>query len=326
MRGSYYIKISNRHIAYDLVIERNITIIKGDSGTGKTNLIKMLRSYLDRGVSSGIKVNTNIKSYEVLEIRTDWKSVLSNNPDTIYFVDEGVDYVLTKEFYNLLCSTGSYLVCINRSGLTGYLQYSISSIVGLEVKNNSSLYTNIFYNIYQDNSISFKPDLILTEDSTSGLDMLRNSLAVNVESSYGKDNMVKTLRKYSYINNIYIIIDGAAFGNQIQLLLTEIKSLYSCNILIFAPESFEWLILNTSKFKCYCKNELSNTSDYVEPSLYKTWENYFEDLLINLCNRYNYVKYEKVSWDKLNPFFKNTNLLKEIVFQLTDLDDSIKLK
>ena len=325
MRGSYYIKIRNRHIAYDLVIERNITIIKGDSGTGKTNLIKMLRSYLDRGNSSGIKVSTNIKSYEVLEIRTDWRSVLSDNPDTIYFADEGIDYVLTNEFYDLLCSTGSYLVCINRSGLTGYLQYSISSIVGLEVRNKSSLYTNTFYKIYQDTPINFKPDLILTEDSTSGLDMLRNSLTVNVESSYGKDNMVKTLEVYKHIRNIYIIVDGAAFGNQIQKLLSKIKSLSSCNIFIFAPESFEWLILNTSKFKIYCQDELNNTSNYVEPSLYKTWENYYEALLINLCKHYNHVKYEKASWDDLNPFFKNINLLKELVSQLTDLDDSIKL-
>ena len=94
MRGSYYLKIWNRHISYDLNIERNITIIKGDSGTGKTALLNLLRLYLNKGKSSGVRISTNIKSFDILEGRTDWRLVLENKHDCIYFVDEDVDYVL----------------------------------------------------------------------------------------------------------------------------------------------------------------------------------------------------------------------------------------
>lgn len=138
--------------------------------------------------------------------------------------------------------------------------------------------------------------------------------------------MVNKLREYSnFYTNIYVFVDGAAFGNQIEYLLTLIDSLLGCNICVFVPESFEYLLLNTSRFRDLCYNELLNTSDYVESSIYRTYENYFEDLLSNICNdNFSNVKYEKVSWNKLNLFFKQNSLLEEVFNQLIDIDDSVK--
>lgn len=43
MTGRYRIIVQNRRLHYALEIKRNITIIQGDSATGKTTLIDMLR-------------------------------------------------------------------------------------------------------------------------------------------------------------------------------------------------------------------------------------------------------------------------------------------
>lgn len=325
MKGKYFLKIKNNRVSYDLHFDRCVTIIKGDSGTGKTNLISMLQFYIKSGKDSGITVNTNINSIKVLDEDTDWDYILNKYRGSVFFADEETKYILTKEFVDLLYETGSYIVYFTRSGRTGYLQYAISSLCYFKSRRVNDFYINELFNLYNNEEINFKPDIIVTEDSTSGLDILSNSLNVKVVSSYGKDNIINKLNELSkdYVN-IYIFVDGAAFGNQISNLFAKIKSLVSCNVIVFAPESFEYLILQTSKFKKFCEDELVNTYKYVDNCIFKTWENYFEYLLSELCKRYSYVKYEKVKWDELNSFFKKELLLKEITDQFVDLDNSIK--
>lgn len=46
MRGKYRIIIENRKMKYDFEIKRNLTIIKGDSATGKTTLVDMVRQMM----------------------------------------------------------------------------------------------------------------------------------------------------------------------------------------------------------------------------------------------------------------------------------------
>lgn len=43
MKGRHRIVVKNNRIHYEFEIKRNITIIQGDSATGKTTLINMLR-------------------------------------------------------------------------------------------------------------------------------------------------------------------------------------------------------------------------------------------------------------------------------------------
>lgn len=48
------IVINNNRLRYEFVIKRNITVIRGDSATGKTTLINMLRQAENLRASSGI--------------------------------------------------------------------------------------------------------------------------------------------------------------------------------------------------------------------------------------------------------------------------------
>ena len=54
MTGKYELEIYNRRVHYHLTISRNITIIQGNSATGKTELIRMISDYENNGNSSGI--------------------------------------------------------------------------------------------------------------------------------------------------------------------------------------------------------------------------------------------------------------------------------
>ena len=54
--GSHSIVVRNRRVRFALELERNITVIRGDSATGKTTMLGMLRDYEELGTQSGVTV------------------------------------------------------------------------------------------------------------------------------------------------------------------------------------------------------------------------------------------------------------------------------
>ena len=51
MKGSYWFKAKSKKVLFEFSIRRNITVIKGDSATGKTTLLHILYEYLRIGSS-----------------------------------------------------------------------------------------------------------------------------------------------------------------------------------------------------------------------------------------------------------------------------------
>lgn len=56
MKGKHRIIVQNKRLRYDFEIQRNLTIIRGDSATGKTTLVEMVREYTDNGDESSIEL------------------------------------------------------------------------------------------------------------------------------------------------------------------------------------------------------------------------------------------------------------------------------
>ncbi|MDO5406115.1 MAG: hypothetical protein Q4F28_02150 [Eubacteriales bacterium] len=170
MKGSYRIVVKNAVVRYDFEIRRNITIIKGDSATGKTTLIEMIREYYENGKSSGIELNCE-KTCSVLSGR-EWKVLLSVMKEQIVFIDEGNDFVLSDEFARLAQESGNYFVIATREGLVN-LPYSVEEIYGIR---ESGRYAglkqtyNELYHIYGEKlyTETIKPEKVIVEDSNSG--------------------------------------------------------------------------------------------------------------------------------------------------------------
>ena len=60
MKGKYKIVVQNNRLHYEFEIKRNITVIQGDSASGKTTLITMLRQAENLGNSSGVDVISDV--------------------------------------------------------------------------------------------------------------------------------------------------------------------------------------------------------------------------------------------------------------------------
>ena len=82
MTGKYEIEVSNNRVTFFLEVKRNITIIQGDSATGKTTLIRMLSEYNRLGASSGVSVKCAKEC--VALIPNDWKHYINVAKEKLY--------------------------------------------------------------------------------------------------------------------------------------------------------------------------------------------------------------------------------------------------
>lgn len=149
MKGKHLVTIKNNVLRYQFEIRRNITIIKGDSATGKTTLVDMVREYFENGEQSGVSLQCD-KTCIVLEGRQ-WKVLIENIHDSIVFIDEGNLFITTDEFSSAVKKSDNYYVIVTREGLPN-LPYSVDEIYGIK---SSGKYGTLqqtyqeFYRIYE---------------------------------------------------------------------------------------------------------------------------------------------------------------------------------
>lgn len=193
MKGKYKVIVKNNRLHYEFEIKRNITIIKGDSATGKTTLINMVRQFADLGNSSGIDIVCDAPC-RVLE-GSMWKILLQNMVGNIIFIDEENHFIRTKEFAEAVKESDNYFVIITRENLYN-LPYSVEEIYGIhssgKYQNTKRVYQEI-YKIYPaSNTFVDKPEKIIVEDTNSGYEFFKsvaNEHGITCESAGGKTKL-----------------------------------------------------------------------------------------------------------------------------------------
>ncbi|MBQ3800115.1 MAG: hypothetical protein II837_07470 [Treponema sp.] len=130
MKGSYDISVQNNRVKYEFTIRRNITIIQGNSASGKSTLVDLIREHQLDGADSGVSLSCNTNCV-VLE-GSDWKRNLSLYENCIVFVDEGNRFISTPDFARCIRESGNYYVLITREGLEN-LPYSVEEIYDIRV-------------------------------------------------------------------------------------------------------------------------------------------------------------------------------------------------
>lgn len=275
MIGKYDIEIYNNRVHYFLTVERNITLIQGDSATGKSELIRLLTLYQDNGVSSGITVICE-KPCVVLG-NAYWQQIAAQTRQSIIFIDEGASFLSAKEFAQMVRGSDNYFVLVTRESLP-QLPYSISEIYGMRMNTGSKYHNakrvyNELYQLYHlPENQDMKPDFVLTEDSNSGNDFYRHVSEVTVISSNGKSNVLPILDSHSG-RKILVIVDGAAFGPEIGRIMSYIRDT-AYPIVIYAPESFEYLILRANILN-HTSTVTEKTYLYADSTRYMSWEEFY---------------------------------------------------
>ena len=292
MVGKYKLCISTNKISYSIDIDRAITIISGDSGTGKTTLYEIIR-FMNKG---GKGVKCNIREMVVaLESDDDWEELINKSSNKIFIADENVSYIYRDEFADLAQSSDNYFVFITRRKMSNYT-YSYKSIYKL-VSNglNNKLHTELEYrfknNVKSSNIKGMTPDIVLCEDSNSGYEMVKSVVRnYEVQSAFGKDKIEGIIEGNKNVK-YYIIADGAGFGNCIESIVALFNEGVRMTLLL--DESFEKMILDYPVFYNMCKKKLDETFMFCDTKLFKSYERYYTYLLNEICKKLYNKQYSK---------------------------------
>lgn len=320
MKGIHKVVVGTKYLKYEFELRRNLTIIRGDSATGKTTLVDMIRTHMNDGESGPVTLNCD-KSCYVVEGNL-WKGQLDNIQDSIVFIDEGNEFVRTKDFARAIQQTDNYYVIVTREGLPA-LPYSVEEVYGIRTSGKYGTLKrsyHSFYRIYPNSTTEkIKPERILTEDSNSGyqfFDAVCTEHQMQCDTANGKSNVFSYLKVHKD-EKILVIADGAAFGPEMDRVLQLVQT--RKNLALYLPESFEWLILSSGILKDAETTQILQTpSGYIDSKEYFSWERYFTKLLTEKTAG-TYLNYTKKT---LNEGYLNDGIKNAILSQMA----KVKLK
>lgn len=246
-----------------------------------------------------------------------WKEQLAGLSDYIVFIDEGNEFIKTVEFADEIQKTDNYYVIVTRESLPA-LPYSVEEIYGIRTSGKYGTLKQSyheFYRIYGADSFEddVNPEIVITEDSNSGYQFFHQVCLernLDCESMNGKSNVFHYLNMHKN-KKILVIADGAAFGSEIDRVTQLIKE--RKNVVIYLPESFEWLVLSAGILKDGRVDKiLADPAEYVESKKFFSWERFFTAVLIDETKD-TYLAYAK---KKLNQAYLNDTIKSSVLGQM----------
>lgn len=315
MKGKHTVRISDNRVKYNFELVRNITIVQGNSGTGKTTLFDMIAAYARLKEKSSVQIVCD-KPCVALRPDSDWQIVLDNTNDSIVFIDEESDYIGKREFASVIKRTDNYYVIFTRENLHN-LPYSVEEIYEIHTSGKihtfRKLYkqrTNYRYSLRTGQKRKTVFSHFITEDSKSGFEFYEHYFEGSKVScvSAGSNASIYSWLVANKDKKIFVIADGAAFGAEMNRVMA-LQEHYP-DMMICLPESFEWLILKSGLVQTDDLNEvLESPSDYIESSVYSSWEQFFTDYLVQNTNG-TFYSYSK---NGLNKFYTVRNNMDQVV-------------
>jgi len=311
MKGKYHIIVQNSRVKFEFDIKRNITIVRGDSATGKTTLVSLIDTYDRLGADSGVEVSCSRRCLTVNN--SNWELVLNSVSECIVFIDEENTIIKSDDFARKIKDTNNYYVIITRENLPN-LPYSVEEIYGIHTSGKyADMWRtyNSFYQLYTVNeqNIADKAETVIVEDSNSGYDFFNAVAAddINCISAGGKTKIKRTVMDNEG-KHLLVIADGAAFGSEMGELFLYMQK--HPEVSLYLPESFEWLILKSGLINGNRIADISqHTEDFLESSEHFSWERFYTTLLISETEG-TYLQYSK---QKLNDVYLNPNEKEAII-------------
>jgi len=285
MKGSHRVIVESKKVKYDFIVKRNITILTGSSGSGKTVLIDFIREYRRYGADSGVFLSCDCECKTI--DNEDWERQIEETSNSIIFIDEGNRFLTSKRFAELVQQSDNYFVLATREKLP-MIPYSVNEIYGFRQSgkfHEAKKKYNEIYHLYGEISKrdGINPKFVITEDSNSGYDFfceLSKQGEIECISSQGKSNIIKMLQKSGNADGIkLVIVDGAAFGSEMRDVSEYLDTVK--NVVLYAPESFEWILLSSNTIPdVNVASILQQPENYIDSKEYASWERYFTTLLV----------------------------------------------
>lgn len=300
MIGEVKLSLQTPRYSFELSFDRNISMIRGFSGTGKSLLCDLLQRAVEG--EEGIYVSlSGADKYIVMPAITEgsttvqnWQTIVAKASNTIIFIDEMCDCLKSGVFSKKIQGTTNYFVIISRKAHSD-LPYSVNSVYYFDNGNFSRRHV-VAKKLYPNSAEKIAPKLIVTEDNGAGKALYEKMYSIPVDSAKSKTKIIKKARILiaQGKTDILFIVDGAAFGDMFDSFSRYLDA-SNISYAIFAPESFEWLVLHSNTFvKCAgCKRVLDDYLTIIDWSKFFSAERYFTHVLKEYSKELGLIPYDK---------------------------------
>lgn len=266
-----HVKISAPKVIYEFDLHRRITVLKGESGSGKSLLADLVQQSGNDVVSVQSARSLVTAPLTVPGNIDGW---LTAYPNSVIIIDEDSKLGKMPEFYRKALDADCWILLISRGLDHRYLHYSVNEVY--EIHQSGKYYT--FKPYYRLDARRYDKNWpIVTEDSMSGFQFFNRFFKSKVSSLGGRDAILK--RNLPELYRHTYIMDGAAFGQLFDIFYNDYL-LHKLDFVLL--ESFEWALLKSSLFymQSAVQKALNNPEEFGANDVkYDTWENFFEDYL-----------------------------------------------
>ena len=214
--------------------------------------------------------------------------LLSGVKGSILVVDEDFPHLHADSFIREMYDSDNYFILVSRRKFSN-LPYSYTELYHLCEKRYGDAYCMYNDRVYGSSDCRFNPDIVVTEDSRSGYQMLYWYKRVSAGSNAKVADVLASLDGKH--ERICAVADGAAFGSCIQDAVSVVRSVVS-DMTLFLPESTEYVLLRAGV--CNVKREwLDRTYDFCDEKFFWntfgiavkgiiSWERFYTRLLSQL--------------------------------------------
>lgn len=292
------LKIRYRDISYVIKLFSKYTVITGFSGTGKSELVRLVEDAIVERVQSknpetfSIQVLSNLP-FDVVDSRFNYDSSNRLNlnwmdafkhrfrPKSIICMDEDFLGLQDPGFQNALTQFDALFIIVCRDSMK-FLPYGVEDVYRLQLSETGNYHYNKPLLDTSKSDLNFLGyQTLYTEDSGSGNKFFKNFLD-RVESSKGKSNVLKLTQN---VRNSVFCVDGLGFGCEYLRVIQSLRLYAENHNALWVIDSFESLILNSEWFRY---SGFEYTYDYTIPNLEKQVTETLRDIL-----EQNHIRYTK---------------------------------
>lgn len=277
-------RVYTKRLYYEIDLNGKYTVLCGDSGGGKSVFYSMIAARNEGNHAVHIdEYSDNMwkPSHKLFFAVSQNDKELKLNDEaegSIFVIDENASVFKQKETAGIFRRSKHQFLLITRKNLD-YLPISVENIFHLRNEGKRHYFEHTYEIEYRK---SFGPqDVIVTEDSNSGLKIFREFFAdIPVQSARSKTNVTPTVKDLpSSLKNILVVYDAAAFGTQIKKFNEMVRE-DPRNISVLDWYSFEHHVLSRPPFSYWI-------DPYSIDYKYESLKQFSTEVLANL------IKYSK---------------------------------
>lgn len=273
------LKVSSNDFDCDLILERRVTYIRGDSGTGKTGVVDKINAYTEGDTSVSVVCSDGRRAVVLNTITS--PTMLDAYKKYVVFFDDLI--VTESELFNSTIIKSAiendvYLVVINRvdsdiKPVSLRVNFSISSILISHCEGKRHWFTKQVEDL---GSVDFgfvKYDCVVAEDKFGSKNFSKSVFNLPVFCAEGGDNIIRETRNAisKGYKSIFVFLDSAEFGKNFHDFKSVFEDEDEVSIYFdYHYECFEYLLL--------VSNMLNKEFEFdeVECNMFSSWEAYFE--------------------------------------------------